>query len=81
MKISTLLGITAIAGYVAHRNRGGTMTLDSIKDSFRALGDTLSNGMQKLKTTQPPMPRNGVRSATDADIMEPAPGAPFKDVH
>jgi hypothetical protein len=89
MKIRTLLGIAAIAGYYAHRQRGGQLTIDSIKDSFRALGDSVSNVFQNLKSGAmgqgSQMQSGGGQQRTgayDADIVEPmeSGGAPYKGV-
>lgn len=55
MRVTTMLGLGLIGGaYYAHRQRGGELTLDSVKDSLRALcergADLLSD--HEPKTTR-----------------------------
>lgn len=81
MKIRTLLGLAAVGGaYYAHRKRGGELTADSVKDSLRALRDSVGGAFDKLKsdTTRfdSRLSSKGRSSRTyDADIVEPTGGS------
>lgn len=79
MKIRTLLGLTALGGaYYLHRKRGGDLTLDSVKDSLRALRDNVD----KMMKSGPSMRGRDLRSdiaSFDAEIIETMPDdQPFK---
>ena len=82
MKIRTLLGLAAVGGaYYAHRKRGGELTAESVKDSLRALRDSVGDALDKLKTTstQPGSqlsPRGPTPKTYDADLVEPTGNGP-----
>jgi hypothetical protein len=78
MKIRTLLGLAAVGAYYAHRKRGGELTADSVKDSLRALRDSVGGALDKLNSSMQsgsqlsskgPAPRT-----YDADLVEPTSG-------
>jgi hypothetical protein len=77
MKIRTLLGMAAVGGaYYAHRKRGGELTADSMKDSLRALRDSIGEAFDKLKNSSAQsgsqLSSKGQPSKTyDADLVEP----------
>lgn len=77
MKIRTLLGLAAVGGvYYAHRKRGGELTADSMKDSLRALRDSIGGALDKLKNRsaqfESQLSSRGQPSKTyDADLVEP----------
>ena len=51
MKIRTMLGLALIGTAVyAHKQRGGEMTLDSFKQSFRDLIGAIQNKAEKVET-------------------------------
>jgi hypothetical protein len=85
MKIRTVLGLAALGGaYYLHRQRGGELTLDSVKDSLRALRETLGDSFHKAMTAAE---REGSRiarnrdmrqGAYDADLIEPKSDVPIK---
>ena len=48
--IKRLVGLAALGGFLyAHKKRGGTMTLDSFKDTARSLVDSAKSKAQDLK--------------------------------
>lgn len=48
--IKRLVGLAALGGFFyAHKKRGGTMTLESIKDTARSLVDSAKTRVQDLK--------------------------------
>jgi hypothetical protein len=80
MKIRTLLGLAAVGGaYYAHRKRGGELTADSMKDSLRALRDSVGGAFDKLKSSSGQFEsqlssrnrQSGQSKTYDADIVEP----------
>lgn len=79
MKIRTLLGLTALGGaYYLHRKRGGDLTLDSVKDSLRALRDNVDKVMKSGPAIRDRSMRSDVASY-DAEIIETIPDdQPFK---
>ena len=79
MKIRTLLGLTALGGaYYLHRKRGGELTLDSVKDSLRALRDGVDQMMKNAPSIRDRDLRSDVASF-DAEILESIPDdQPFK---
>jgi hypothetical protein len=80
MKIRTLLGIAAVGGaYYAHRKRGGELTADSVKDSLRALRESVEGALDRMKSTSSQLAPQ--RSSTaqpsrtfDAELIEPTGG-------
>jgi hypothetical protein len=79
MKIRTLLGLAAVGAYYAHRKRGGELTADSVKDSLRALRDSVEGALDKLKTSSmqsgSQLSSKGRAPRTyDADLVEPTSG-------
>ena len=80
MKIRTLLGLAAVGGaYYAHRKRGGELTAESVKDSLRALRDSVEGALDKLKSSSAPYDSRLSSKARpsktyDADLVEPTGG-------
>jgi hypothetical protein len=80
MKIRTLLGLAAVGGaYYAHRKRGGELTADSMKDSLRALRDSVGDALDKLKASSmqsgSQLSSNRPAQRTyDADLVDPTSG-------
>lgn len=79
MKFRTLLGIAAVGGaYYAHRKRGGELTADSVKDSLRALRDSVDGAFQKLRSSAQAdsqlSSRRQPSKTYDADLVEPTAG-------
>jgi hypothetical protein len=80
MKIRTLLGLAAVGGaYYAHRKRGGELTADSVKDSLRALRDSVGDALEKLKSGPAQLDSQLSSKARpsktyDADLIEPTGG-------
>ena len=66
MKLGTLLGIAAIGGFFyAHKQRGGEMTLDSIKETARSLFSAAQQRARNLYT-----PGTNSQRAYDGDDAE-----------
>jgi hypothetical protein len=82
MKFRTVLGIAALGGaYYAHRKRGGELTADSVKDSLRALRDSVGNAFDNLKAGSTQLdsrvsPAARPSQTYDADLVEPTGGGP-----
>jgi hypothetical protein len=82
MKIGTLLGLAAVGGaYYAHRKRGGELTADSVKDSLRALRDSVEGALDNLKNSASQFesqlsPRRQPSNTYDADLVEPTGNGP-----
>ena len=79
MKIRTLLGLAAVGAYYAHRKRGGELTTDSVKDSLRALRDSVEGALDRLKTSSMPSgsqlsSKGRAQRTYDADLVEPTSG-------
>jgi len=80
MKIRTLLGLAAVGGaYYAHRKRGGELTADSVKDSLRALRDSVGDALEKLKSSATQFDsqlasKSQPAKTYDADLVEPTGG-------
>src|SRR5678815_972029 len=63
MKILTILGLSALgAAYYAHQRRGGVLTVDSIRDSARALGEWAKTKVSTAK--------DDVATAVDDDQID-----------
>jgi hypothetical protein len=79
MKIRTLIGLTALGGaYYLHRKRGGELTLDSVKDSLRALRDNVDHMMKSGPSIRDRDLQSDVASF-EAEIIESMPDdQPFK---
>ena len=70
MKIRTLLALTALGGaYYMHRKRGGDLTLESLKDSLRALRDSVDKALKSGPSTRERDIRSEV-SSFDAEIID-----------
>jgi len=70
MKIRTLIGLAALGGaYYMHRKRGGDLSLESVKDSLRALRDQVDKSLKNA----PSMRERDIRSdvaSFDAEIID-----------
>jgi hypothetical protein len=80
MKFRTVLGIAALGGaYYAHRKRGGELTAESVKDSLRALRDSVEGALDRLKSSSAQYdsqlsPKARASKTYDADLVEPTGG-------
>lgn len=69
MKLRTMLGLAAIGGVAyAHKQRGGTFTLESLKETARALADGFFDEAKRAMTPPGARPRDTTgRTSTYAD--------------